>query len=442
MHYTFKPKLGWQDCQGWSRSLIGLYCLTALSPVAVAWLFAELPDRPLLVNIALLMAMTGFSLLCLQVVLAGRLKALDRPFGYDRVIGFHKKMALAAVILLVLHPILIAVGHGHYGLFGLQASWPVNLGRAALLFLILGVLFAMTFHKLNVDYNLWRFGHKAMVFVVILGFSHGLVIGPHINQSAVVRTFWIALFGVAAGIFGFRNFVLPFIRRKFIVTDIARQTHDTYTLTFEPTDNKPLHRNPGQFMFLKLIRPGRPSELHPFTISASPLKQNLIQATIKQSGNFTDTIDRTVAGDIGRIEAPFGRFSYVYDNPDKIVFIAGGVGITPIMSMLRTLRQTDDPRPVVLIYGNKSERDIIFREELETLPDNVKIIHVLNSPEANWQGERGYVTKEIIKKYADDVLKDAHVYLCGPPVMMSKVITVLHEMSTDDKRIHYERFTL
>lgn len=99
-------------------------------------------------------------------------------------------------------------------------------------------------------------------------------------------------------------------------------------------------------------------------------------------------------------------------------------------------------QPVVVLYGNKSERDIIFRQELEKLPDNFKIIHILDSPDANWQDEQDYITKEVIEKYAGDILKDAHVYVCGPPGMMNKVITALYELNIGDKRIHHERFTL
>ena len=197
---------------------------------------------------------------------------------------------------------------------------------------------------------------------------------------------------------------------------------DTYTLTFEPEDGNPIIRNPGQFMFLKLIRPGRRSELHPFTISASPLNEKQLQATIKQSGNFTNSIDQTKPGDVGKIEAPFGRFSYVYHDPAKILFIAGGVGITPIMSMVRCLRNTDDKRSVCLLYGNNTEKDIIFQQEIDALPEQFKTVHVLVN--------------------AGDVINDAHVYLCGPPVMMDKVISALQGLGVDDKRIHFERFTL
>ena len=439
---SFQPRHGWLDSRIWGVCLLGLYCLLAVSPVIVAWLGSKSIGAPVLTTIALTMAMMGFSLLCLQVLLAGRFKTLDRPFGLDVVMLFHKKMALFAAALLVLHPVLLAIDHKSLALFGFQTSWRVYLGKGALIFLVLGALFALYFARLKIDYNVWRFCHKGMVVVVILGFLHGLFIGPHINLSPVVRVYWYAMFVTAAGVFGFRNLVVPFIRRKFNVTSVRQETHNTYTLTFEPEDAGPVHRNPGQFMFLKLIRPGRSSELHPFTISASPLDNKILQASIKQSGNFTDTIDRTKAGDVGRIEAAFGRFSYVYHNPEKILFIAGGVGITPIMSMIRCLRDTGDGREVVLLYGNNGERDIIFRQEMEKLPENFKVVHILNQANQDWQGEKGYVTKEIIEKHAGGMLGTAHVYVCGPPVMMDKVVSSLRSLNVDDKRIHYERFTI
>ena len=97
---------------------------------------------------------------------------------------------------------------------------------------------------------------------------------------------------------------------------------------------------------------------------------------------------------------------------------------------------------MVLLYGNKAEKDIVFRDEIEQLPDNFKTVNVLSQPDDNWDGEKGYITSEIIEKYAGGIIKDAHVYLCGPPVMMDKVIDSLQHLKVSDNRIHYERFTI
>lgn len=440
---TEQLNLSWTHSCTWGVCLFIGYIVVAISPAILALVIA--PDtHGFVLNLAWGCGLVGFAILTLQVVLASRFRWLDHPFGLDVVMQFHPRTALLAGLLLLLHPILLMAAFGNTHLLSFQTSWQVNLGKAALALLVLAILFALFFNKLGIDYNVWRFLHKGMVFVVILGFLHGLVIGRDIQRSAV-RVYWWGLFLVAAGIFAYRNVIVPlWVRRHFTISDVQQETHNTYTLTFEPEDGKPTPRLPGQFMFVKFIRPGRPSELHPFTISASPLKANILQATIKQSGNFTNTIDQTKAGDKAHIEAPYGQFSLVHAPCAKVVFIAGGVGLTPIMSMLRYLKETDDRRPVLLLYGNKTERDILFRDELDAPPDHVETIHVLSEPGEEWKGPRGYITREILDQHAAELLADpeTHVFLCGPPAMMDKVIEDLRSMGVQDDRIHYERFTI
>ena len=112
-------------------------------------------------------------------------------------------------------------------------------------------------------------------------------------------------------------------------------------------------------------RPGLPVEEHHFTIASSPTEPAFHTSTIKASGDFTATIGQTSPGDLAIIQAPFGRFSYVL-KPQALdlVFIAGGIGITPLMSNLRHMRDTQADRRVLLLYSNKTENDIVFREEL------------------------------------------------------------------------------
>ncbi|MGE5293312.1 MAG: ferredoxin--NADP reductase, partial [Solirubrobacterales bacterium] len=124
------------------------------------------------------------------------------------------------------------------------------------------------------------------------------------------------------------------------------------------------------------------------------------------------------------------------------LFIAGGVGITPIMSMLRYLRDTGDDRPAVLIYGNKTADDIIFASELDQMADHVRIVHVLSRPDAAWTGPKGHITRAIIEESAGESLATCHVFLCGPVAMMDAVLVELKKAHVDRRRIHYERFTI
>ena len=282
-----------------------------------------------------------------------------------------------------------------------------------------------------------------MIAIVVLGFIHSILLGHDLNEPALLA-YWSGLFGAALLVFAWRNVIVAMWgRRRFRVAEVQSASHDTYTLRLEPADGKDLPpRNPGQFMFLKLICPRRPSEEHPFTISASPTEPGHLAATIKQSGDFTNTIDQTRPGDEASVEHPFGQFSYVHHEANRFLFIAGGVGVTPIRSMLRCLADSGDTRPAVLIYGNKTERDILFRDELADLPENVQVVHVLSDPDEGWDGETGYVTDEVIRRHAGEFLERADVYLCGPPPMMDMLTKALRELGVDSSRLHYERFSL
>jgi predicted ferric reductase len=436
------PRSRWQESSGWGFTLIAGYLLLASLPVILALALRPSSQEPFLEEMGKACGLMGFVLLTLQVVLAGRLRVVERPFGLDIVMHFHKAMGIVTGILLMCHPIFMVLAKRDFWLFSFETPWQIDLGKIALSVLLLSILFALIFKKLRIKYQVWRFLHKATIAAVVLGFIHGIVIGPDLRPLGM-RVYWWVLFVIAISIFIYRNIVVPlWSRQRFRVISVLPETHNTFTLTLEPVDGPQLRHYPGQFMFLKLRRPGRTSEEHPFTVSSSPTQRGVITATIKQSGDFTNTIDQTIPGDVALVEAPFGRFSFVHHNAASLLFIAGGVGITPIMSMLRYLRDKEDRRPAVLIYGNRTQQDIIFRNELTRLPDNVKVVHVLSEPEEDWQGPRGYVTAEIIKEHGGPILDNGHVYLCGPLTMMDKIIDALRTLGVDEKRIHYERFAI
>jgi predicted ferric reductase len=421
------------------------YSLVVLLTLAIGLVTVRNTDDPLLMKAGFITGLIGFSIIALQVMLNSRLKLLDRAFGLDKVVIFHRKMGVVAMVLLLSHPILMALGKKSLKLFSLNTPWQVNLGKGALLLLVAGVLLALYYTKFRLDYNAWRLIHKAMIVVVILAFAHSIIIGDAF-QIGWVKVWWCVLVVFACAAFFRQNFiVIPFGRKKYIIKSVTKETQDTYTLKFAPTGNPGaavFDYKPGQFMFLELRRQGRISEEHPFTISSSPTVQGHITATIKKSGNYTNMIDQTQVSDTALLQAPFGRFSFCFDNPSSFLFIAGGVGITPIHSMIVALRDTGDTRPVVLLYGNKTEGDIIFRSEFEKLPANFRVVHILSKAQKDWKGLTGHINAEIIKQEADGVLKEADVYLCGPPMMMQSVVSALESLGVEKSKTHYERFTI
>ena len=122
--------------------------------------------------------------------------------------------------------------------------------------------------------------------------------------------------------------------------------------------------------------------------------------------------------------------------------IAGGIGITPILSMLRHMAATGDDRPVTLIWGNRREDDIVYRQQLEALaagPMNLRIHHVLSEQES-WPGLTGFVDAPLLGRVLSDEQLRGQVFLCGPPVMMASVGRALRSMNVPRRRIHTERF--
>jgi predicted ferric reductase len=426
----------------WVVLFIAIYIALALLPLVLAYAVNPPSDDPLVFDMGLAAALVGFSLLAMQVAMGARLRLLDRIYGLDVVMLFHRGMGIFAILLLLAHPILMAAGSHSTRLFGVHTSWQVDLGKAALLLLILSVALALTFSRLGMDYNLWRIFHKMMILVFMLAFIHAIVIGPDL-ENRTMAVYWCALFAIALLLFFWQNAAVPaWGRRQFIIRSVKPETHNTVTLELAPCKGRLFSYRPGQFVFLTFAGPVLPDEEHPFTISSWPARETGITVTIRQSGNFTNRIAAVKSGDYAWIEGPFGRFSCAFHPTAEFVFIAGGVGITPVHSMIAWLQDRGDKRPVTLIYGNRTEADIIFRDELASLPFNVKVHHVLSRPDPAWTGLKGHITAETISACASDHLAAGHFFVCGPPAMMDSTVAALRSLGVACNRIHMERFTI
>lgn len=422
--------------------LISLYIALAILPLGLAIVVTPASDDPLAVDMGLAAGLVGFSLLAIQVALGSRIGLLDRIFGLDVVILFHRGMGIFATLLLLSHPVLIAIGTGHAKLFGLRTSWQVDMGKAALVLLAMGVVFALWFRRFRVDYNMWRLFHKLMVVVLLLGFIHSILIGPDLSNR-FMATYWTAVFAIALLLFLWQNIgVQLFTARAMTVTAVTKETHDTLTVEMKPRKGPLFSYRPGQFMFLTFSAAGLPNEEHPFTISSSPSDRDAITATIKQSGDFTSRINSIKPGDAAYVQGPFGLFGRAICDAPTLVFIAGGVGITPFHSMINWMRDTGDTRTVTLICGSRTEEDIIFRKELRSLSASMTVHHVLSRPQPGWTGMKGHIDADIIKVCSADSLLTADFYVCGPQAMMNDTITAIRSLGVPYNRIYMERFTI
>jgi predicted ferric reductase len=427
-----------------------LYLLILTLPVWLGtWLGKEAGG--ILTDIGRNLGLIAFMILVLQFLLAARIKWIEKAFGFDILIRFHKYMALTAAGFLVLHPLFLALGGSGWRLiFSLDLPWYILAAKAALFLLILNALLSIYQTKIKLKFERWRLGHDLLApLILILIFLHSWIVGDDLSLLAM-QSLWIVLFVLAMGVFIYHRFVRPGKLRKqaFQVQDVQQEAQNVWTLKLVPPQGQSINDYlPGQFHFLTLFRDKNlPEEEHHFTISSTPTQKEYIASTIKEVGDFTSTIGRTKPGDTAAVHGPFGRFSYTLHPKERdLVFLAGGIGITPLMAMLRHMRDTQDNRSVVLLYANRHENQIVFRRELDEIASgswpNLNLIHVLSRPNEGWTGESGHVNKQLIEKYCGPNLKRKTFYVCGPPKMAQTLISTLQNMGVQDKRIRQEIFS-
>ncbi len=200
---------------------------------------------------------------------------------------------------------------------------------------------------------------------------------------------------------------------------------------------------PGQFGWLTVWASPFKITGHPFSFSSSAeAADGRVEMTIRNLGDFTSAIPRVTVGQRVYLDGPYGAFTI--GNPaDMHVLIAGGIGITPMMSMIRTLADRGDPRPVTLLYGSKDWESIMFREELEALQArlNLTVVHVLSDPPAGWTGEQGRITAEVFRRHLAPPHADHEYFICGPGPMMDAIEQALGELHVPMAKYHSERYS-
>ena len=150
-------------------------------------------------------------------------------------------------------------------------------------------------------------------------------------------------------------------------------------------------------------------------------------------------------GERAYVDGPHGVFTTDF-HPDApgFVFIAGGVGIAPIMSILRTLADRHDARPLHLVYGSWRWDGVLFREEIETLKGrlDLRVVHVLQEPVPDATCESGFVTEAVLRRAVPFALEGFDYFLCGPKAMTEFVLPSLRRLDVPLRRIHFEHFEM
>jgi propane monooxygenase reductase subunit len=233
------------------------------------------------------------------------------------------------------------------------------------------------------------------------------------------------------------------VRAEVVANDNV--THDMRHLVIRLVEPATLKFFPGQYVDFAI--PGS-EQTRSFSMANTPSGDTgLLEFVIKiyPNGLFSGFLDSEVAvGDQVEITGPFGVFT-LRDNPDaELVFVGGGAGMAPILSLLRSMAERGIQRRTTFYYGARRRRDLCFEQELAELGGalpNLRFVPALSEPEdgEQWDGETGLITDVLRRKEGD--LAGADAYVCGPPPMVEAALELLPALGVADKRIFYDKFT-
>jgi ferredoxin-NADP reductase len=224
------------------------------------------------------------------------------------------------------------------------------------------------------------------------------------------------------------------------VKEIIPRTYNVTSFRFpRPAE---LDYKAGQFLFVTFKADGKELSKH-FSFSSSPTEKTQIEFTKKLSDSDFSAVLRVLKkGDWARIDAPYGKFTFEGEYK-KIGLLGGGIGITPFMGICKYCTDMRLDTKVTLLYGNRTESDIVFKKELEALQEqnkNLKVVFTLNEADSRWKGATGFITADMIQKKIPDY-KDTVFYTCGPPAMVEVMEKLVEQLGLPKMQLKREYFT-
>jgi ferredoxin-NADP reductase/DMSO/TMAO reductase YedYZ heme-binding membrane subunit len=232
--------------------------------------------------------------------------------------------------------------------------------------------------------------------------------------------------------------------------EIARifdETHNVKTFRFVAPGGGPLpfQHIAGQYINLNLTIDGKRVN-RSYTIASSPTRSAYCEISVKRAENgyaSKHLHDTWREGMRVKVAAPAGKFLFAGHEADRVVLVAGGIGITPMMSVVRSLTDRGWKGPMYLLFSVKKVKDVVFERELAYLQPRFPNLHVLvtvtSDPDTAWSGARGQITRDVVEQFVPD-LKRGPVMLCGPDAMMTAMRKLFVAIGVPDAEIHQEAF--
>lgn len=419
----------------------------ALLPGAASMLLAAPPWRDPLLETGVALGYVGLVLFALQFVTTGRFPRLTGDLGMDELMRLHRWTGVLACLFVLAHPLLLVWVHPTFLAYldpRVDARRALSLG-AALVILLVVTVGPFVKRGWALDHGWWRLTHGLLAgLLVAIGTAHVLLVG-HFTNVLAKQVWWVLIALVSLWLLVEVRLLRPRARARqpWRVLAVEPLAERTWAVTVVPEGHGGLEFRAGQFAWLTLGENPFSLEQHPFSFASSARQPARLEFAIKELGDYTRTIGQVQPGTRAHVEGPYGSFALPEDPATPLVLLAGGIGIAPMISMLRTLADDGDRRAVLLVHATATLATAAYVDELERLTGllELRLVRVLEDPPPGWTGERGFLTRPMLERLLSAPgLDRAQIFLCGPVPMMRAVERALRELRIDRRRIAGERF--
>ncbi|MDZ7757986.1 ferric reductase-like transmembrane domain-containing protein [Rhodohalobacter sp.] len=393
--------------------------------------------NPFLVYSSQITALTGFSMFALTFVLSARWKWMEDYFGgLDKMYHLHHTMARTALVLLLIHPILLAsrfipgeLDKVFWYLLPVHRKVEIDFGSWALWGLILLMLVTIV---IKLPYDKWKITHKFMGVFFILGILHIYFLDLSVSANPALAIYLAALsvIGVTAWVYKSVLFDWVIEKPRYRVEKADSLNEEVIEITMTP-ENERVRFIPGQYFFFSFQDSDLSRESHPFTV-CDKSDDGHIKIMVKVLGDYTKQLYRNLKpGAVALLEGPYGRFDYRKGKP-KQVWIGGGVGIAPFLSWAHDLEQQEYPDyNIDLYYCVKTESEAIHLRLFKEVEDKMKDFHV-------------HLVREdvegLLSVHDISGVQAKEIFICGPKTMREALVPQLKKNGVPKAAIHYEDF--
>jgi predicted ferric reductase len=421
------------------RSNIIIYSFTALPVVLLIIGNPSLADLStyyaVLTILAKITAFSGLALLAITVVLSSRIKTVDRILGgLDTVYEIHHDKGKIAFVLLFLHPIFLALREVDQLLPFIKYFLPgsglaIDLGKIALTLMAIALLISI---YIEIDYEVLKKIHRSLGLFMVLGGFHAYLTRSNLYNIPILRYYMMILLSISTLLYLNTSLFGNILAKKFKyrVRGVARLSETITKITMEP-DDEALEFKPGQFILIRFKQENF-DEIHPFSIVSSPEEDNL-SICVKKLGDYTSRMHELEENTLAIIEGAYGGFLIKRTSREQIL-IAGGIGLTPFLSMLSAINQQKLSVHLYYSYGDPGDDSLVDLIRERIMGDSVKL-SVIDTREI------GRITVErIIREYPD--FREKSYCICGPSAMNRDFEQKLREAGVPIEQIDLEYFKL